>query len=566
MEVSEIPQFVRNAGRFREVVAILTKHGLADWLSTSSPNWVQRFRGKDERPDRWELTTEQRLRVAFTELGTTFIKLGQVLSTRPDLVGSVLAEELSELRANTPADKPELVRAMIESELGRPVEELFATFESTAMASASIGQVHRATTHSGRHVVVKVQHAGIEKHIINDLEIMCKLAELAENHSANLRRYRPVKTTREFRKTLMRELDFNREQRNMVRFRRNFDDDPGIVFPEPHLELCSRRVLTMDLFEGISISDKKQLESSGYDLEVVARRGANLFLEMIFRDGFYHADPHPGNLLVMSSEFCGSDKKSATSAEGPVIGVLDCGMVGQIDDVLREDLELALYAAINQDADHMSEIVARLGEVPADFDEAGLRNDIQEFLAEYTNQTLDKFDLSGCLNGIIDIIRSHQIYLPAKVAMLLKVLIMLEGTAQQLNARFSLAEMIEPYGEIAIRRRYSPRRLFAQMKSRFQDWDRLAAILPKDLADILHNIKRGKFDVHLEHRNLEPVVNRLVLGILTAALFIGSASLCSYEVPPVYRGFSVPGCLGSAVSLAMGWSITRAIHRSGRFK
>lgn len=563
MEISEIPQLVRNAGRFREVITILAKHGLADWLSGSSPDWVNRLRGIDV--DRNRHSTEQRIRIALTELGTTFIKLGQVLSTRPDLVGRTLADELASLRANTPADSSESVIAMIESELGGKVDELFAEFDSEAMASASIGQVHWAKTHCGKQVVVKVQHPGIEKRIVNDLEIMAKLAALSEQHSAYLRQFRPVETTREFQKTLMQELDFGRELRNMIRFRESFKADHGVRFPEPYLELCSRRVLTMERFDGISISDKDALQSSGYELEQVAKRGANLFVDMIFRDGFYHADPHPGNLMVLPGT--GVAENGKPNLEKPfdascIIGVLDCGMVGRIDESLRDDFELALIASVRQDAAAITEIVARVGEVPADFDESALLRAMQEFLDDYATQSIDQFDLSGCLNKIVDVIRSHQIFLPANIAMLLKVLVMLEGTAQQLSPKFSLAELIEPYGEKALRLRYSPKKMLSRLKSTYKDWDRFFGILPKDLADILHRLKRGKFDVHLDHRRLEPIVNRLVKCILTAALFMGSASFCSYQVPPTISGYSILGFLGCAIAVYMGWSITRVIGRS----
>ena len=562
MEISEIPQLVRNAGRFREVVAILAKHGLADWLSDTSPDWINRLRGIDV--DRDKFSTEQRIRIAITELGTTFIKLGQVLSTRPDLVGRPLAEELASLRADTPTDTPEAAAAMIEAELGGKVDELFAEFDSVAMASASIGQVHRAKTHCGKRVVVKVQHPGIEKRIVNDVEIMIRLAALGEQHSAYLRQFRPVETTREFQKTLMQELDFERELRNMIRFRESFKDDHDVRFPEPHLELCSRRVLTMELFDGISISDTNSLQSSGYELEQVAKRGANLFVDMIFRDGFYHADPHPGNLMVLPNT--GAVENGKTNLKKPfdvtcTIGVLDCGMVGRIDESLRQDFELALIASVKQDAAAIAEIVARVGDVPADFDEPALLRAMQEFLDDYSTQSIDHFDLSGCLNKIVDVIRSHQILLPANIAMLLKVLVMLEGTAQQLSPKFCLAELIKPYGEQAMRDRFSPKQLFSRLKSNYSDWERFFGILPKDLADILHNLKRGKFDVHVDHRRLEPIVNRLIKCILAAALFMGSTSLCSYQVPPTIFGYSILGFLGCAVAVYMGWSITRLIDR-----
>ena len=556
MDLIDVPKLVRNADRFREVVAVLAKHGLANWLSSVPLPWLDRLRsGSTDSVDE-KLTTEQRIRVALTELGTTFIKLGQVLSTRPDLVGKSLADELASLRANTPADEPETVIAMIESELGGNIGDLFAEFDSDAMASASIGQVHRATTHAGKSVVVKVQHPGIERRIVNDLEIMAKLAQIAEEQSTRLRQYRPVKTTDEFRKTLMQELDFGRELRNMETFRKNFVDSPDIRFAEPFPELSSHRVLTMECFEGISVSDKPKLEASGLDLEQIARRGANLFIEMIFRDGFYHADPHPGNLMLLVD-----GDRSAPNAIVE-LGILDCGMVGRIDDNLRDDLELALIAAVGQDSAKITEVVARVGEVPSDFDEAALLSAIQEIIDENAFQSLNEFDLSGCLHQIIEIIREHRIYLPAKVAMLLKVLVLLEGTSQQLSPTFSLAEIIEPYGRRAMLRRFSPQKLYERLKSNVDDWQHLMGILPKDAADILHNLKRGKFDVHLQHRRLEPIVNRLVLGILTAALFVGSASLCSNQVPPTTYGFSIPGFLGCGIAIFMGYGITRAIKRS----
>ncbi|WP_417731634.1 ABC1 kinase family protein [Rosistilla oblonga] len=556
MDITDVPQLVRNADRFREVVAVLAKHGLADWLSSVPLPWLDRLRRNAPVENDADLTTEQRIRLALTELGTTYIKLGQVLSTRPDLVGQTLADELAQLRENTPADDPAAVIEAIQSELGGSVEELFAEFETTALASASIGQVHCAITHAGEPVVVKVQHPGIERRIVNDLEIMLKLAELGEQQSVRLRQYRPVQTTREFQKTLLQELDFAREMRNMETFRRNFADNAEVRFAKPYPELSSRRVLTMERFDGISVSDKKLLEQSGLDLPKIARQGANLFVEMIFRDGFYHADPHPGNMIILAA--------SEQNADG-ALAVLDCGMVGRIDETLRDQLETALIAAVGQDSAKMTKVVARIGEVPRDFDEAALHGAIQELIDTYAHQSLNEFDLSGCLHEIVEIIREHRIYLPAKVAMLLKVLIMLEGTSQQLSPDFSLAEIIKPYGRQAMLNRFSAKNLYGRLKSNAEDWQNLVEMLPRDAAEILDNFKRGKFDVHLQHRRLEPIVNRLVMGLLTAALFVGSASMCSSEVPPTIRGFSIPGFFGCSIAIAMGTGIWRDVRRSSRY-
>ncbi|MCC6512237.1 MAG: AarF/ABC1/UbiB kinase family protein [Pirellulaceae bacterium] len=555
MDLMVVPQLVRNADRFRHVVAVLAKHGLADWLSASPMPWLGRVFGVKASET---LTTEQHIRLALTELGTTFIKLGQILSTRPDLVGKQLADELSQLRSDTPPDDPAVAMALIESELGGSIAKLYASFEPIAFASASIGQVHRATTHAGQSVVVKVQHVGIEEVITNDLEIMHTLAGIAERQSPGLAQYRPLQTVLEFQKTLLQELDFGRELHNMQRFRKTFADEAGIRFAEPFPELSSRRVLTMERFEGISLSEKSKLVESGLDLDSLARRGANLFVRMIFRDGFYHADPHPGNLMVLR------DRLPADGRNLTELAILDCGMVGRIDDTLREDLELGLIAAVRHDAVKITEAVARIGNVPSDYDRPAMKVAIQDLLDDYSTQSLKDFDLSGCLNAVVRIIQDNKIYLPAKVAMLIKVLIMLEGTAQQLCPHFSVAELIEPYGRKALRNRFAAKRLLGRLKANIEDWEHFLTILPRDTADILRNLKQGKFDVHLQHRRLEPVVNRLVMGILTAALFMGSAALCSNQVRPTLLGFSVPGFVGCGVAVVMGFRITLAIRRTGQ--
>ena len=247
---------------------------------------------------------------------------------------------------------------------------------------------------------------------------------------------------------------------------------------------------------------------------------------MIFRDGFYHADPHPGNLLVLP---------------GGAIGLLDCGMVGRIDEALREQLEEVLIAAVSQDSRRLADLVIRLGTPPPGLNEDGLRADIDEFLAEFVGQTLAEFDLSGALNRMTSIIRRYGIILPSRVSLLLKVFIMLEGTSRHLSPDFSLAALLQPYQAQIARQRLSPRRLRRRFQHAYQDLIRLLNVLPSDLADILGQIKRGRFDVHLEHRRLESTVNRLVMGLLTSALFVGSAQLWSNAVPPLVHGVSLPG-------------------------
>jgi ubiquinone biosynthesis protein len=344
------------------------------------------------------------------------------------------------------------------------------------------------------------------------------------------------------------ELDFSRERQNLEQFTKNFADDPLVVIPQPYSDLCTNRVLTMDRIDGVSLARVEKLIENHLDLDDLAKRGANIFLEMIFRDGLYHADPHPGNIFVLQNS---------------AIGLLDFGMTGRIDEQLREQFEDLLMAMADHSTEAVCDSICELGSVPRDLERADLRRDVGDFLAEYASQNLDELDLRGALNRMMEIIRSFKIVLPSRVSLLIKVLVMLEGTARGLNPKFSLAEIIQPYQSKIVRRRLSPERLARKAKQQAKAWTRLAEMAPRELADILVQLKQGQFDVHLEHRKLDAVVNRLVMGVLTAAFFVGSAMILSSQVPPLVQGVPVVGAVGCLISCGMGLRLVRAIQNSG---
>ena len=547
MKISSLPQIYRNSTRMLDVGTVLGKYGLANWLSRVDLRFGQDLFKSADGEILTRYSPAERIRLALTELGPTFIKLGQVLSTRPDLVGIELADELQHLQQDTPADSPKTVRATIEEELGQPVDELFAEFDDQPMASASIGQVHRARLPDGQQVVIKVQHAGIQQKVRVDLDILAGLADLAEN-IPEFKNYRPRATVAEFQRTLLRELDFGREERHMQEFAHNFADDPRVRIPRTYPDLTTGRVLTMECLEGIKLSERAQLADSNCDLVETARRGAELYIEMIFTHGFYHADPHPGNLIVL---------------DGNVIGLLDYGMVGRIDDQLREDIEEMLLAIVERDSQSLTSVITRIGQVPAGMDHGALSVEITDFVSHYATQRIDEFNLSAALNEMTEIIRRFQIMLPAQIALLLKVLVMLEGTSRQLSPKFNLIEVIKPYQKKMIWRRLSPARQIRKFRRVYRELELLADVLPRGLIEIIEQIQSGKFDVHLDHRGLEPSVNRLVLGILASALFLGSSLLLSHQVPPVIRNVSVLGAVGCTVSLGLGLRLLRAINKSG---
>lgn len=545
---SGVPQLLRNRKRFDEIVRTLAKYGLADWVHEWNPEFVKGLFRTPDGQKISEMSPGVRLRLAFTELGTTFIKIGQLLSTRSDLLGPEIATELARLQSNTPADSAETVATLIEAELGKPPEQLFAQFEREAMASASIGQVHAASLVDGQSVVVKVQHQGIEETVLKDLEILDALSAIAERHAGELRKYRPRATMAEFRRTLLHELDFQHELRNLERFARNFQDRPTVHFPRAYRHLSSRRVLTMERLEGLSVAQRERLESEGVDTREVSRRGVDMALEMIFRDGFYHADLHPGNILILT---------------GGVVGVLDCGMAGRIDEQTREDFESLLLAAAEQDSDQLADAVLRLGSTPRDLDRDALRAEIEDFAAEFVGQSLTDFDLSGTIQRGVEIVRRFGIVLKPSIASLFRALVMLEGTSRTLDRDFSLAESIRPYYLKIVQRRLAPARLWRRLQRSYRDWERLLDMLPREASDILSRLRQGTFDVHLEHRRLEVTTNRLIYGILTASLFLGSALLWSRGAPPVVGGVSIVGAAGVSLSVVLGLRLLRSIARSG---
>jgi ubiquinone biosynthesis protein len=549
MELQSTAQIPGDVARAYDVARVLIKYGLAAWLKGTEWEPARRMLTSHSGDVLTDQAFPVRLRLALTDLGTTFIKVGQVLSTRPDLVGSDVAHELSHLQTGTPADPPDVAIATIEKELGRPIAECFLEFDREAKASASIGQVHHAKLPNGRPVMVKVQHPNIEGTIRRDLNILASLAELAQGQE-ELKRYQPAALVREVRQTLMRELDFRREMRNLQQFRRNFADDQTVVFPRPYPDLCTSRVLTMQQLNGASVGDAEKLRHGHVDCEAVARQGAAVFVKMIFRDGFYHADPHPGNILVM--------------AKGRV-GILDAGMVGRLDDDLREQIVEVLLAAADRDAPRLAAVIAVVCKAPANLDRGGLSADLTEVFSQYGMQAVDQFDVGGALTAVTRIMHEYDLFMPSRLSMLIKCLILLEGTGKGLNAGFNLASLLEPYRREFMVKQYSPETWLRKLKRMRREWEMLAESIPRGVNTLLEQLQSGHFAVRVKHPPLETSVNRMVYGLCTSALLIASALLWIHQVPPTIYGISILGAAGYLVAVFLAarvlWMIRRAEKR-----
>jgi ubiquinone biosynthesis protein len=539
MQLQTAVQIPGDIARATDVVRVLVKYGLATWLNGTGWEPARRLLTSHAGDVLTDQSFAVRVRMALTDLGTTFIKLGQVLSTRPDLVGPDVAQEMSRLQTSTPADPPDVATAIVEKELGKPIAECFAEFDGNAIASASIGQVHRAKLPNGRSVVVKVQHPGIEATINRDLNILAYLAALAQEQQ-DLKRFQPVAVVREFRETLLRELDFRREMRNLLQFRRNFATDTSVTFPKPYPALSSRRVLTMQLLKGTSAGDKDGLENRRVGRDKLARHGAGVFVQMIFRDGFYHADPHPGNLLVMNKGR---------------IGILDAGMVGRIDDELRDRVVQILLAAADRDAARLADVVAEICKAPPTLDRAGLGAELSEVFSQYGTESVDRFDVAGALTAVTRLLHEYNLFMPSRLSMLLKCLIVLDGTAHSLSAKFNLAELLAPFQRQFVLQQMSPELWLKKARRLRRDWELLATSIPRSFGSLLEQLQSGQFSIRVKDPRLEQAASRLSYGLCTSAMLLASALLWVHRVPPTIKGVSILGAAGYLAAAVLAFRV-----------
>lgn len=551
MAIGRIRKATRHIARYREIFSTLVRYGLADWASRVDYELAKDLLQRQAPPELLSLSTPERIRRALMELGPTFIKFGQVLSVRPDLVGVALADELKLLQTSVTPDPAFEVERTIEAGLGKPLRELFSSFEAEPVASASIGQVHRAWLLTGEKVAVKVRHRDIVQMVNTDVEILADLAGLVEDYVEESRNYRPRETVAQFARTIKREMDFNREARNIRNLAEDLSGEEGLKIPAVYEDLCDSAVLVMEWMDGTPLTRVGELNLSPDEMRDIARRGASLYLKMIFVNGYYHADPHPGNILVLPD---GS------------LTLLDFGMMGRLSARMREYVEDLAGAIISRDSERITRVIVKAGETPPNLDETALGLDMTEFIAYYGSMPLSKIRLFEALNEMVGVIHRHHITLQAEIMMLIKTLVTLDGTARSLAADFNVLSLISPYHErLGGAGAYLRRRL--TRASRFYDEIAVfAETAPPALADIIERLRRGTFEVHMEHRGLEHSANRLVFGILTAALFVGSALLLSFKVPPTLLGLSVLGLLGFAGSLFMGVRILWAIMVSGKLE
>jgi ubiquinone biosynthesis protein len=545
--IPETVSHLRDIPRYGQILTTLVRYGYQDVVTALHLEGIAR---PIERVALGNALPQQdrprRLRLVCEDLGPTFVKLGQLLSTRPDLLPEAYTNELAALRDDVKTFPFGQVESILNDEYGRPPGQIFASLDERPVASASISQVHRAILHDGRMVALKVQRPEIAKVVQADLDIIKNLAQLIERRIPNLAIYRPLSMAREFERTIKRELDFSRERRTIERCRLQFADDRSVHIPLTLPDLCTSRVLAMEFIEGVPINDLDGIRSMGSTPEKIAVAGARVLLKQVFEFGFFHADPHPGNLRVLPSG---------------VIAPLDYGVFGHLDLRTRERITGLLSGLLSQDADRVIRALESL-EIRRDHSDArGFRRDVAELVSAYSDLTLDSIDLGVLLRDLTGIIRTHRLTIPPDLVLLIRALVTIESVGRGLDPRFDIAALLHPFLRDEMLRRFKPDRILSQTIRTGEDLRRIATLIPDLLSQSLESIKRGELRVVFDLQGFERMVrqltrasNSLTLGIVIAGLFVSSSLLFRVgQTTLAYLGFTLALTLGAA----LGWNMTR---------
>jgi ubiquinone biosynthesis protein len=530
----------RQLNRARHIGAVLVRYGLAELAMRLGLEGRLRF-GRRPKPEAAVLSEPERLVKALEELGPTFIKLGQLLSTRPDALPPEYLKALTKLQDNVPGIPFAEVERVVATETCRLPDDIFAEFDREPVAAASLAQVHRARLKTGEEVAVKVQRPGIAKVVEGDLAILASVARFIERHQPDLAVYDPVGLVAEFSRSLRLELDFVHEGQNADICRRNFADDKTVAIPKIYWDYTTRRLLVLELFTGVKATDAGGLERAGIDRAGLARSGSRVYMRMVFEHGFFQPDPHPGNLVVMS--------------DGR-LGVIDYGMFSRIDEETRDLLVDMLIAAYRQDGGRLTRLVLKAGSKSARVDESALRADVQDLLDRYYGASLRDMSLGRTMRELLSVSRRHHVAVPAGLSMLMRGIATVEGLGLLIDPEFNFIEEMKPFLSRLARRRFGPLGWVKDLRRYEADFESMARDLPADLRQISDWLKKGEIKLQIDHEELRQIVrnlsrsnNQLAAAIVLAAIIIG-ASLLVVAAPTALK--SLVPAIGVAAFLAAG--------------
>jgi ubiquinone biosynthesis protein len=550
---------VRDLPRLHEIASVMIRYGWGDLVRMLGISGVLERAG---RVLHWHSTSEisqleapVRIRRALEELGPTFVKLGQLLATRVDMFPPQWIAEFEKLHSQVPAVPYELLHPDLVAALKGDPSEVFAEFDPVPLAAASIAQVHRAILKDGTPVVVKIRRPSIEGVIRADLRILEHAAKLLESEVPDSRRYDTVQVVSQFRRSLNRELDLAKEARNIEQFARNFADDPLVKIPRVYWEFTNAHINVQEQIVGMAGVSPDKLRERGLDPRLLAARGADAVLRMVLEHGYFHADPHPGNILFLP------DNR---------IGMIDFGMVGMLTHSRRNQIVDLLHALTRKDEQALMQVLLDWsGESVSDEDR--LAYDVAELLQSYDDLQLKDVKIGALLNDITALMRDNHLVLPADLTLLFKTLITLEGLGQQLDPEFHMIDHLTPFVERIIQQRYTPQALWARGRKSVRETLEVLADVPRDLRHLLRDVRRGRVKIDLDLKRLDSfghqldrASNRVTMGILTASLVVGSSIIMTVKGGPQLFGLPLFGLLGFLIAFINSLWIIFSIWRSGK--
>lgn len=559
-KLGAIGRTYRHLNRYQRILRVLFKYGFNDLVDRLHidqylESGLQMINRKP-REQLAKLSRPERLRLVFEELGPTFIKLGQLLSTRPDLIPAEYLDELAKLQDDIPPFAVEEVNKIIFEELGRLPGEVFLYFDEKPLAAASIGQVHRARMDNGTEVVLKIQRPGIENEIAVDLEILNHIAGLMEQYLEEVQGHQPIAIVEEFARSLSREIDFSIELANIQRFGRQFEKNPAVHVPQVYPELSSDRLLVMEYVVGIKSSNVEELREKGYDLTIIAERGANLVMEQVFVHGFFHGDPHPGNVFILPDN---------------VVCFIDFGQMGRLSLKDREDFTDLVLDMVAGNEEKVVSGVLKLTEQLGEVDHERLTWDLGNLMDVYLYRQLGDLEAAKILQDLLDLVTRHKLSLKPGFYLMMKALSTVEGLGLMLDPKLELITLAKPFMRKIRMARLQPGRIAEEIADTGTSYLHLLRDLPDDIRSIVHQLRGGRMRLEFEHRgmkalgeSLDRVSNRISFAIVLAALIVGSSLIVLSDIPPRWHSIPVIGLIGFVVAGFMGFWLLLSIIRHGR--
>ena len=559
--INGIGKNFRSISRYNQILKVLIKYGFEDLVEYLEENnqytFIQKLIPKASRKHAVAYSKWAKMRLVCEELGPTFVKFGQILSNRPDLVPLELTFELEKLHDNVPPMQEGVAKRIVETELKDTVENLFAWFEPTPFASASIAQVHKVTLHSGKRVALKIQRYGIHEVIEEDIKAMYRIAEVLESRIPSLKSFDPIGIVKNFEESILKEIDFINESINIQRFYNNLENDNTLdqfaQAPKVYSAFTTSKVLAMEFISGIKINQIDKLKAKNIDTKVIARRLTVSYFKQIFEYGFFHADPHPGNLLVLpNSHIC----------------YLDFGMMGSM---LPRDVSICgkLFAAIsNKDVKDIIKTLQQLSDNAPISNMRDLEFDINEFVEKYYVRDIHENEMSTVLLELKDIIIAHGLKVPTYFFLFARSLVTVEGVINKLDANLEQFEIAKPYLRTTLTKKYNPIKMGKKVVNSFVELTDYMEEFPSDLKNAIRKINSGQIKVDLTHMGIDPMVHtlqritkQLITAFIMVALIIGSSLFIIFEIHPLWKSISILGILSFILALILGFGVVTNIKK-----